>query len=150
VAGAGSGPVEVEKDIAEHRYSLVPQAQKVGLLARRYHVDQPRTQTEGQGNSGDGLHHKQAQVDLGWWEGGSWPTTNSQQRCRLPPPQRPARSARPVRGAYIRQDKTRQGPGGHVQEMGGAMWRGYGRHWHCLEQQTERTKPLRPPRLLPN
>jgi hypothetical protein len=58
----------------------------VGLLLAqryRYRVDQPRTQTEGQGNSGDGLHRKQAQVDLGRWEGGSWPTA-------LPPS--PARS----------------------------------------------------------
>jgi hypothetical protein len=56
---------EVEKDVEEHRYGLVLEAQEVGLFAQRYRVDQPRTQTEGQGNSGDGLHHKQAQVDLG-------------------------------------------------------------------------------------
>jgi hypothetical protein len=42
--------------------------QGVGLFAQRHHVDQPMAQTsEGQGNSGDGLYHKQAQVDLGWW-----------------------------------------------------------------------------------
>ena len=59
---AGSGPAEVEEDVEEHRYSLVLEAQEVGLFAQRYRVDQPRTRTEGQGNSGDGLHHKQAQV----------------------------------------------------------------------------------------
>jgi hypothetical protein len=42
----------VEKYVEEHRYSLVLQAQEVGLFAQRYRVDQPRTQTEGQGNSG--------------------------------------------------------------------------------------------------
>jgi hypothetical protein len=36
----------------------VLEAQEVGLFAQRYRVDQPRTQTEGQGNSGDGLHHE--------------------------------------------------------------------------------------------
>jgi hypothetical protein len=60
VAGAGSGPAEVEKYVEELRYSLVLEAQEVGLFAQRYRVDQPRTQAEGQGNSGDGLHHKQA------------------------------------------------------------------------------------------
>jgi hypothetical protein len=97
VAGAGSGSAEVEKDVEEHRYSLVLQAQEVGLFVQRYHVDQPRTQTEGQGNSGDGLHHKQVQVDPGWWEGGSWPTA-------LPPP--PQRGASAQHGARIRQDKA--------------------------------------------
>jgi hypothetical protein len=59
VAGSGSGPAEVEKDVEERQYALVLQAQEVGLFAQRYRVDQPRTQTEGQGNSGDGLHRKQ-------------------------------------------------------------------------------------------
>jgi hypothetical protein len=63
VAGAGSGPAEAEEDAEEYRYSLVLEAQEVGFFAQRYRVDQPRTQTEGQGNSGDGLHHKQAQAD---------------------------------------------------------------------------------------
>jgi hypothetical protein len=66
VAGAGSGPAKVEKCVEEYRYSLVLQAQGVRLIAQIYHVDQPRAQTEGQGNSGDGLHHKQAQVGSGW------------------------------------------------------------------------------------
>jgi hypothetical protein len=61
VAGSGSGPAEVEEYVGEHRFSLVLQAQEVGLFAQRYRVD-PRTQTEGQGNSGDGLHRKQAQA----------------------------------------------------------------------------------------
>jgi hypothetical protein len=74
----------------------------VGLFAQRYRVDQPRTQTEGQGNSGHGLHHKQVQVDLGWWEGGSWPTA-------LPPS--PARSVYPARGAYKTSENTAR-PGG--------------------------------------
>jgi hypothetical protein len=69
-----SGPAEVEKYVEEHRYSLVLQAQEVGLFAQRYHVDQPRAQTEGQGNSGDDLHHEQARVEPGRWEGGSKPT----------------------------------------------------------------------------
>jgi hypothetical protein len=39
-----SGPAEVEKDVEEHRYSLVLEAQEVGLFAQRYRVDQqPRT-----------------------------------------------------------------------------------------------------------
>jgi hypothetical protein len=42
VAGAGSGPAEVEKYVEEHRYSLVLQAQQVGLFAQRYRVDQNR------------------------------------------------------------------------------------------------------------
>jgi hypothetical protein len=102
VAGAGSGPAEVEsqlikKCVEEHRYSLVLQAQGVGLFAQRYRVDQPRTQTEGQGNSGDGLHRKQAQVDLGRWRGAA-----GQHRCR--PPQRGAFPKHRARG--------RQGKGG--------------------------------------
>ena len=72
-AGAGVGGAvgarrKLEKGFEEHRYSLVSQAQEVGLLAQRYRVDQPRAHTEEQGNSGDGPHHKQAQVDLGRWE----------------------------------------------------------------------------------
>jgi hypothetical protein len=59
---AGSAPAGVEnfseKDVKEHQYSLVLQAQEVRLFAQRYRVDQPRTHTEGQGNSGDGLHRK--------------------------------------------------------------------------------------------
>jgi hypothetical protein len=47
---AGSGPAEVEKGAEGHRYSLVLQAQGVGLFAQRYRVGQPRAQTEGQGN----------------------------------------------------------------------------------------------------
>jgi hypothetical protein len=73
IVRAGSGLAVVEKYVEEHRYTLVLQAQEVGLFAQRYRVDQPRTHTEGQGNSGGGLHHKEAQVDSGRWEGGSWP-----------------------------------------------------------------------------
>jgi hypothetical protein len=35
VAGAGSGPAEVEKGVEEHQYSLVLQALGVGLFAQR-------------------------------------------------------------------------------------------------------------------
>jgi hypothetical protein len=87
----------VDTGVEEHQHSLVLQAQEVGLFAQRYGVDQPGTQTEGQGNSGDGLHYKQAQVDLGWWKGGSKPTALS------PSPQRGAFAQH---GARIRQDKT--------------------------------------------
>jgi hypothetical protein len=38
------------------------QAQEVGFFVQRYRVDQPRTQTEGQGNLGDGLHNKQEEA----------------------------------------------------------------------------------------
>jgi hypothetical protein len=113
----------VEKDVEEHRYSLVLEAQEVGLFAQRYHVDLPRTQTEGQGNSGDGLHHKQTQVDLGWWEGGSWPTA-------LPPC--PARSVRPARSAYkTRQDKTAGKRGVPSFEL-----RGLGEEWNAVPLAT--------------
>jgi hypothetical protein len=57
----GTGePAEVEEDDEEHR-----------LFAQIYHVDQPGARAEGQANSGDGLRHKQARVDLGWREDGS-------------------------------------------------------------------------------
>jgi hypothetical protein len=78
-------PAEVGKYVKGRRYSSVLLAQEVGLFAQRYHVDQPRAQTEGQGNcSGDGLHHKQAQVDPGPGpraQGGGRGAA-SQQRCR--------------------------------------------------------------------
>jgi hypothetical protein len=52
VAGAGSGPAEVEKRVEEHQYSLVLHTQEVGLFAQRYHAGQPRTQAEGEGGGG--------------------------------------------------------------------------------------------------
>jgi hypothetical protein len=88
VARAGSGPAEVEEDVEEHRYSLVLEAQEVGLFAQRYRVDQPRTQTEGQGNSGDGLRHTAGPSVLRAVGGG----TAGQRRCR--PPQRGASAQR--------------------------------------------------------
>jgi hypothetical protein len=43
VAGAGSGPMEVEKYVEEHRDNLVLEVEEVGLFAQRHRVDQPRT-----------------------------------------------------------------------------------------------------------
>jgi hypothetical protein len=39
---------------------------EVGLFAQRYHADQPRVQTEGRGNSGDALCHKQPGPPSEW------------------------------------------------------------------------------------
>jgi hypothetical protein len=52
------------------------------LFAQRHHVDQPRTQTKGQGNSGDGLHQKQTQV------GPESRVVGGGQQGRTPPPDR--------------------------------------------------------------
>jgi hypothetical protein len=58
-ASSGSGrPIEVEKGVKEHgdSCSSVREEQEVGLFAQRYRVDQRRTQTKGQGDSGGGQH----------------------------------------------------------------------------------------------
>jgi hypothetical protein len=58
VAGAGIEPAEAEKDVGEHRDSLVIEVQEVGLLAQRWHVDQPNTQTKGRAGRGQQHYHE--------------------------------------------------------------------------------------------
>jgi hypothetical protein len=72
------------------------------LFAQRHHVDQPRTQTKGQGNSGDGLHQKQTQV------GPESRVVGGGQQGRTPPPtggarflQGEASQARPPQGRCL-------------------------------------------------
>jgi hypothetical protein len=70
VAGAGGGPAGVEEDVEEHQDTNIAcvvgtgqkmdRAQDAALTNR-----QPRNQTKRKGNSGDGLHNTQAQVQLG-------------------------------------------------------------------------------------
>ena len=74
---------------------LVLQTQEVGLFAQR--------QTEGQGDSGDGLRRKQAHVHLGRWERGS-------KQAALPPS--------PARGAKKPQERAREPVGVNLHGYG--------------------------------
>jgi hypothetical protein len=93
-------PAKVEKGVEEHRYSLVLEAQEVGLFAQK----------EGQGNSGDGLHHTQG---LGVVGGGQLANNTA----LLPPSLGSKERSLAQHGARIRQDK------GHIPTTPGPLAR---------------------------